>query len=410
MAAKTWTGEWWSSRRRRQRVARLHLRRRSSISSTSAPATARRGTGRSAVPGGGDNLFLCSIVALNPDTGEYIWHYQTTPGETWDFNSNMDIVLADLPIDGRPRKAILHAPKNGFFYVHRSHERQADLGRAVHRDDVGERHRPGDRPARSRSKARATSAAWPRSRRRRSAATTGRRCRSTRRPGSPTTRRCTSPRRSRTRASITATWRSTPWLGGYGVNGQFVTGSSRKDGGIASLQAWDPVRQRLAWEVPIDGLFNPGHADDGRQPRLPGPRGRHVPGVRGRHRQGTVAARPWPRHLGAADHLRRERQAVRRDPRRVGRRDGRAWRAALGRARLGVRRADARRSSRSRSTERPRCRSSRRPRSRPRSRPISRWIPCWRGRAPRCTGAAAPATGLAPWPPAWRPTSAPRPR
>jgi len=68
-------------------------------------------------PGGGDNLFLSSIVALDPDDGKYLWHYQTTPGESWDYNSNMDIVLADLTIDGKPVKAILHAPKNGFFYV-----------------------------------------------------------------------------------------------------------------------------------------------------------------------------------------------------------------------------------------------------------------------------------------------------
>lgn len=68
-------------------------------------------------PGGGDNLFLCSVVALDPDTGEYRWHYQTVPGETWDYNSNMDIVLADLEIEGRTVKALMHAPKNGFFYV-----------------------------------------------------------------------------------------------------------------------------------------------------------------------------------------------------------------------------------------------------------------------------------------------------
>ena len=68
-------------------------------------------------PDGGDNLFLCSIVALDPDTGEYRWHYQTVPGETWDYNSNMDIVLADLKMDGKVVKALLHAPKNGFFYV-----------------------------------------------------------------------------------------------------------------------------------------------------------------------------------------------------------------------------------------------------------------------------------------------------
>ena len=56
-------------------------------------------------------------MALDPDTGEYLWHYQTTPGETWDYNSNMDIVLTDLEIEGEEVKALLHAPKNGFFYV-----------------------------------------------------------------------------------------------------------------------------------------------------------------------------------------------------------------------------------------------------------------------------------------------------
>ncbi len=68
-------------------------------------------------PDGGDNLFLCSIVALDADTGKYKWHYQTTPGETWDYNSSMDIVLAELEVEGRTAKAILHAPKNGFFYI-----------------------------------------------------------------------------------------------------------------------------------------------------------------------------------------------------------------------------------------------------------------------------------------------------
>ncbi len=68
-------------------------------------------------PGGGDNLFLSSIVALKPDTGEYVWHYQTTPGESWDYTATQHMILADLTIDGKPRKVIMQAPKNGFFYV-----------------------------------------------------------------------------------------------------------------------------------------------------------------------------------------------------------------------------------------------------------------------------------------------------
>ena len=68
-------------------------------------------------PEGGDNLFLSSIVALRPDTGEYVWHYQTTPGDTWDFTATQHIVLADLDIGGEARKVLMQAPKNGFFYV-----------------------------------------------------------------------------------------------------------------------------------------------------------------------------------------------------------------------------------------------------------------------------------------------------
>ncbi len=116
MAAKTWTGRWWenggggtvwNAMTYDPEFNRIYL-----------------GTGNGSPwnhklrsPDGGDNLFLCSIVALDADTGEYVWHYQTTPGESWDFNSTMDMVLADLTVDGQPRKALLHAPKNGFFYV-----------------------------------------------------------------------------------------------------------------------------------------------------------------------------------------------------------------------------------------------------------------------------------------------------
>lgn len=116
MAAKTWTGQWWkyggggtvwNSMTFDPEFNRVYL-----------------GTGNGTPwnqairsPGGGDNLFLASVVALDADTGEYVWHYQENPGETWDYNSDMDMVLADLAIDGEPRKVLLHAPKNGFFYV-----------------------------------------------------------------------------------------------------------------------------------------------------------------------------------------------------------------------------------------------------------------------------------------------------
>jgi len=68
-------------------------------------------------PGGGDNLFLAAIVAVRADSGEYVWHYQVCPAEQWDCTATQDMTIATLEIDGRPRKVLMQAPKNGFFYV-----------------------------------------------------------------------------------------------------------------------------------------------------------------------------------------------------------------------------------------------------------------------------------------------------
>jgi quinohemoprotein ethanol dehydrogenase len=68
-------------------------------------------------PGGGDNLYLSSILALKPDTGRLVWHYQTTPGDSWDYTATQHMILADIDWKGSPRKVLMQAPKNGFFYV-----------------------------------------------------------------------------------------------------------------------------------------------------------------------------------------------------------------------------------------------------------------------------------------------------
>ncbi|HET8710073.1 MAG TPA: PQQ-dependent dehydrogenase, methanol/ethanol family [Spongiibacteraceae bacterium] len=68
-------------------------------------------------PGGGDNLYTASIVALDADTGKYVWHYQINPRDSWDYDCTQQMTLADLVIDGKPRKVLMQAPKNGFFYV-----------------------------------------------------------------------------------------------------------------------------------------------------------------------------------------------------------------------------------------------------------------------------------------------------
>lgn len=68
-------------------------------------------------PGGGDNLYLSSIVAVHAKTGQMAWHYQVVPGDTWDYDATADLILADLKIDGQLRHVLMQAPKDGFFYV-----------------------------------------------------------------------------------------------------------------------------------------------------------------------------------------------------------------------------------------------------------------------------------------------------
>ena len=68
-------------------------------------------------PGGGDNLYLSSIVALDADSGEMKWYYQTTPEDKWDYTATQDIMLAEMNVDGEDKKVLMQAPKNGFFYV-----------------------------------------------------------------------------------------------------------------------------------------------------------------------------------------------------------------------------------------------------------------------------------------------------
>ncbi|HSF99604.1 MAG TPA: PQQ-dependent dehydrogenase, methanol/ethanol family [Vicinamibacterales bacterium] len=68
-------------------------------------------------PGGGDNLYLASIIAVRAETGEHVWHYQVTPGDHWDYDATQPLMQATLTIDGAPRKVLMQASKNGFFYV-----------------------------------------------------------------------------------------------------------------------------------------------------------------------------------------------------------------------------------------------------------------------------------------------------
>jgi PQQ-dependent dehydrogenase (methanol/ethanol family) len=115
--AKTWTGQWWKNGKGGGTAW-------DSFAFDPALNLLYIGVGNAASwntkvrsPEGGDNLFVSSIVAVNADTGEYVWHYQTTPGDHWDYTATQHMILTELEIAGKKRDVLMQAPKNGFFYV-----------------------------------------------------------------------------------------------------------------------------------------------------------------------------------------------------------------------------------------------------------------------------------------------------
>ena len=255
MAAKTWTGEWW----KHGGGGNVW----NGITYDPAYNQVLIGTGNGSPwnrkmrsPGGGDNLFICSIVALDADTGAYKWHYQTVPGESWDYNSSMDIVLADLRYGGQTVKALLHAPKNGFFYViNRANgellsaekmgkvtwAEKIDLktGRPV--EIAGARYENGE------------ATVWPSAVGMHSwhamsySPDTGLvYVPSIEMPGYFTDKTLAKP----------AEWKSPIFAFDPAVD--TTRGDVPADAGTGMLRAWNPLTQKLAWEQPLPGVWNPG--------------------------------------------------------------------------------------------------------------------------------------------------------
>ncbi|NNL85815.1 MAG: PQQ-dependent dehydrogenase, methanol/ethanol family [Myxococcales bacterium] len=254
MAAKTWTGEWWK-----------HGGGGNAWNAITYDPDFDHiyiGTGNGSPwnqkirsPGGGDNLFLSSIVAVDADTGKYKWHYQTVPGETWDFNSAMDIVSVDLEMNGFLVKTIMHAPKNGFFYI--LNRENGNLlsakpfakvtwasgidqksGRPI--EVAGSRYEDGEvtiwpGPAGAHN--------WqPMS-------------------WSPQTKLMYFPYQDlpgyyNDSGIRSATWRAKAHELHVGV--AYATEDAPADTGSSGVMAWDPVRQRIAWKHETPGVFNGG--------------------------------------------------------------------------------------------------------------------------------------------------------
>ena len=255
MAAQTWAGEWWkhggggtvwNAITYDSRFNRVYLG-----VGNGAPWNRKL---RSA--GQGDNLFLASIVALDADTGEYVWHYQVNPGESWDYNASMDIELATLRIDGADRHVLLHAPKNGFFYViDRSSGRlisaepfakvtwatHIDLASGRPIEAPGIRYETGD------------SLMWPGP----VGAHSWLPMSFNPRTGLVYIPAIELPAGYHDRGIDPRTWTRTP---GHAVDGGvFLNFTPDLEGaGTSALVAWDPLRQRSAWRVPTPGFWNGG--------------------------------------------------------------------------------------------------------------------------------------------------------
>jgi PQQ-dependent dehydrogenase (methanol/ethanol family) len=115
--ASTWTGEWWKNGKGGGTAWDAFAYDPETNLLYIGVGNASSWNQKVRSPGGGDNLFVSSIVAVDADTGTYVWHYQTTPGDHWDYTATQHMILAELEIGGKSRSVVMQAPKNGFFYV-----------------------------------------------------------------------------------------------------------------------------------------------------------------------------------------------------------------------------------------------------------------------------------------------------
>ncbi len=254
MAAKTWTGEWWK-----------HGGGGNAWNAITYDPDFNHiyiGTGNGSPwnqkirsPGGGDNLFLCSIVAVDADTGKYKWHYQTVPGETWDFNSAMDIVSVDLEVNGYPLKTIMHAPKNAFFYILNRENGNLlsakPFAKTTWATEIDEKSgRPVEVPGSRYEDGEVT--IWP-----------GPAGAHNWQPMSwnPKTKLMYFPFQDlpgyyNDRGIRPAEWRAKPHEMHTGV--AYATEDAPPDSGTSGVMAWDPLLQRVAWKHETPGIFNGG--------------------------------------------------------------------------------------------------------------------------------------------------------
>lgn len=201
-------------------------------------------------PGDGDNLYLASIVALDADTGRYVWHYQMNPRESWDYKCTANMITATVTIDGKPRKVLMQAPTNGFFYV-----LDRDTGKLISAEKIGkvtwaeridlETGRPVEAANLRYEAGEAT--LWP---------------------GSIGAHNWQAMSFSAKTGLVYIPYmqtgvtfaRGAPKPGAFSVGGLSMDWAKNVDplDGKGALLAWDPVRQMQRWRVPLETLWNGG--------------------------------------------------------------------------------------------------------------------------------------------------------
>ena len=223
-------------------------------------------------PGGGDNLFLASIVALDAKTGAYRWHYQTTPGETWDYTATQPIILADLDDRRRHAQGRDAGAQERLLLRGRPHQRQADLREAFSRHAAGEGHArgrapglglrggSGHGPAPREPRGEIHRAAPCSSTRTPTAGTTGIRCPTARRPGLVylPTQDMALGYRDRFRHSRGATGSSNIGVLVAPFPDDPQVRKAIRNSAMAALLAWDPVAQKEVWRAKRRGPWNGG--------------------------------------------------------------------------------------------------------------------------------------------------------
>jgi quinohemoprotein ethanol dehydrogenase len=204
-------------------------------------------------PGSGTNLFTASIVALDATTGKYIWHYQVVPRDEWDYDCTQQMTLADLTIDGKSRKVLMQAPKDGFFYV-----LDRETGKLISAGKLGKVtwasgidlktgipiEEPHDRYDVSGKSGK--SLTWPASMGEHSWQSMS---------YSPQTGLVYIP----TMQLGLSMTKNEPQAGGFQLGPISVLGVKQDSGDDkGSLLAWDPVQQKAIWRVQHDNLWNGG--------------------------------------------------------------------------------------------------------------------------------------------------------